>query len=86
MTDETSGFSRREFLRRGGIALAGAALAPSLVAAQESRAQETKAMGSSKKIRMGVVGGGFGAAFHWHQDPNSVVEAVSDLRTIGASA
>jgi predicted dehydrogenase len=29
---------------------------------------------------MGVVGGGFGASFHWHQDPNSVVEAVSDLR------
>jgi len=27
MTDESSGFSRREFLRRGGIALAGAALA-----------------------------------------------------------
>ena len=80
MTDELEGISRREFLRRGGIALAGAALAPSLVAAQESRAQETKAMGSGKKIRMGVVGGGFGAAFHWHQDPNSVVEAVSDLR------
>jgi predicted dehydrogenase len=80
MTVESSGFSRREFLRRGGIALAGAALAPSLVAATESRAQETKGMGASKKIRIGVVGGGFGAAFHWHQDPNSVVEAVSDLR------
>jgi predicted dehydrogenase len=35
---------------------------------------------SSKKIRIGVVGGGFGAAFHWHLDPNCIVEAVSDLR------
>lgn len=33
-----------------------------------------------KKIRIGVVGGGFGAAFQWHLDPNCVVEAVSDLR------
>lgn len=33
-----------------------------------------------RKIRIGVVGGGFGAAFHWHQDPHCVVEAVSDLR------
>lgn len=35
---------------------------------------------SSKKVRIGVVGGGFGAAFHWHLDPNCIVEAVSDLR------
>ncbi|MBM3290434.1 MAG: Gfo/Idh/MocA family oxidoreductase, partial [Candidatus Hydrogenedentes bacterium] len=27
----------------------------------------------------GVVGGGFGSAFHWHQHPNCTVEAVSDL-------
>ncbi len=37
-------------------------------------------MVSSKMIRIGVVGGGFGAAFHWHLDPNCIVEAVSDLR------
>ena len=36
-------------------------------------------MTSAKKIRMGVVGGGFGASFAWHQHPNCVVEAVSDL-------
>ena len=35
---------------------------------------------SARKIRIGVVGGGFGAAFHWHRDPNCIVEAVSDLR------
>jgi len=33
----------------------------------------------SKKIRIGVVGGGFGRAFFWHQHPDCVVEAVSDL-------
>ena len=35
---------------------------------------------SDQKIRIGVVGGGFGASFHWHLDPNCTVEAVSDLR------
>lgn len=34
---------------------------------------------SDKKIRIGVVGGNFGRAFHWHEHPNCVVEAVSDL-------
>lgn len=37
-------------------------------------------MRSPKKIRMGIVGGGFGSMFQWHLDPNCVVEAVSDLR------
>ncbi len=35
---------------------------------------------SDKIIRIGVVGGGFGARFYWHQHPNCVVEAVSDLQ------
>ena len=33
-----------------------------------------------KRIRMGIVGGGFGRAFQWHEHPGCVVEAVSDLR------
>lgn len=36
--------------------------------------------GNGKKIRIGVVGGGFGCAFYWHEHPNCVVQAVSDLR------
>ena len=36
---------------------------------------------SDRKIRVGVVGGGFGSSFPWHQHPNCVVEAVSDLQT-----
>lgn len=35
---------------------------------------------SERKIRMGVVGGGFGTSFFFHEHPNCVVEAVSDLR------
>jgi predicted dehydrogenase len=30
-------------------------------------------------VRIGVVGGGFGASFQWHQHPNCVVAGVSDL-------
>ncbi len=36
---------------------------------------------SDNKVRIGVVGGGFGADFHFHEHPNCIVEAVSDLRT-----
>ncbi len=34
---------------------------------------------NQKKIRLAVVGGGFGATFHWHEHPNCVVTAVTDL-------
>lgn len=36
--------------------------------------------GQSKKLRLGVVGGGFGASFPWHMHPNCQVVAVADLR------
>jgi len=32
----------------------------------------------SERIRIGVVGGGFGAAFYWHEHPNCIVQAVAD--------
>ncbi len=41
---------------------------------------------SDNKVRIGVVGGGFGADFHFHEHPNCIVEAVSDLRRTGATA
>jgi len=69
--------SRREFL---GAAVAGAALAPSLLAAPQSETREISMSKSSAKIRMGIVGGGFGSAFYWHLDPDCIVEAVSDLK------
>ncbi|MCE5197409.1 MAG: Gfo/Idh/MocA family oxidoreductase [Armatimonadota bacterium] len=72
-------YSRREFLHHSGLVLAVAALASNFVFPKESRAGGVNMEKSSKKIRMGIVGGGFGAAFHWHLDPNCIVEAVSDL-------
>jgi predicted dehydrogenase len=33
-----------------------------------------------RKIRIGIVGGNFGRSFYFHQHPDCVVEAVSDLR------
>jgi predicted dehydrogenase len=41
---------------------------------------EVWASPSDKKVRIGIVGGGFGASFFWHQHPNCIVEAVSDLQ------
>ncbi len=72
--------SRRKFLRQTGMALAGAMFAANMVKSHAEEVQEKKMGKSSKKVRIGVVGGGFGAAFHWHRHPNCIVEAVSDLR------
>lgn len=33
----------------------------------------------TRRIRMGVVGGDFGAAFSWHEHPNSQVVAIAEL-------
>ena len=63
--------SRREFLLASGAAAASLAVSPPLAFAAEPVA---------KKIRIGVVGGGFGCSFYWHEHPNCIVEAVSDLR------
>jgi predicted dehydrogenase len=62
--------SRRKFIS-GSAALAGTALMYNPLAAVEP---------VSRKIRIGVVGGGFGRSFQWHEHPNCMVEAVSDLR------
>jgi len=66
-----TGWSRRDFLKRSGSALAGMTLASQSVMAVNT---------APKKIRIGVVGGGFGTAFQWHEHPDCIVEAVSDLR------
>ncbi len=44
------------------------------------RADELYQKKSSQVIRMGIVGGNFGASFFWHEHPNSRVTAVCDLR------
>ena len=66
-----NGLSRRSVLRGVGGTLAGAVLASKPVFAADA---------APKKIRIGVVGGGFGLAYCWHEHPDCVVAAVSDLR------
>ena len=73
MTGHHGEVSRRDFLgTAGAVALAGST---SFAAAVPAPAQ----LASDRKIRIGVVGGGFGSSFQWHLDPNCHVEAVSDL-------
>jgi len=61
-------WSRRHFVARSTAATA--ALATRFAFAEPA----------VRKVRLGVVGGGFGRDFFWHQHPNCTVAAVSDLR------
>jgi predicted dehydrogenase len=38
------------------------------------------AVPADRKVRIGIVGGHFGSSFFFHEHPNCIVEAVSDLR------
>jgi predicted dehydrogenase len=64
-------YSRRHFLRQTTAAVTGTMLATRPLMAADT---------SPKKVRLGVVGGGFGTDFQWHEHPDCVVQAVSDLR------
>ncbi|MGA2501756.1 MAG: Gfo/Idh/MocA family oxidoreductase [Tepidisphaeraceae bacterium] len=61
--------SRRAFLKSSAV-VASTLAVPYVLAADVA----------SKKIRIGVVGGGFGCDFQWHEHPDCIVQAVSDLR------
>jgi len=85
MDPTNDALSRRHFLETAG----GAVLASSLPGAFSDSSSAAAAqvdipdnpLQSDRKIRMGIVGGGFGSAFQWQEDPNCIVHAVSDLRT-----
>ena len=79
---------RRSFLKNLSIGSAGL-ISSGVIASEKSfghsivtQTHKTKPWKqiSDKKIRIGVVGGGFGSNFFWHQHPNCIVEAVSDLQ------
>lgn len=72
-----SSLSRRGFLRQSSAA-AGLPFAAQMLAQLEAPQPDWE-LTSDKKIRIGVVGGRFGLSFHWHEHPNCIVEAVSDL-------
>lgn len=61
--------SRRRFLTTAALTT-GACAVPAF----------TFASNSDRKLRVGIVGGRFGATFQFHEHPNCTVEAVSDLR------
>lgn len=63
--------SRRTFLAGSALSTAG------LIAPRAGTAAVPPSAG--RRIRIGVVGGGFGSCFPWHEHPNAVVAAVSDL-------
>ena len=69
--NKSDGFSRRDFMKQSGFAIAG-----TLLASRACIAVNT----APRKIRIGVVGGGFGCSFQWHEHPDCIVQAVSDLR------
>ena len=67
--------TRRDFLNAvmlGGIAAERASPAP----------QAAKRANPERKLRMAVVGGGFGSSFYWHEHPQCVVSAVTDLYAV----
>ncbi|MHC4123178.1 MAG: Gfo/Idh/MocA family protein, partial [Planctomycetota bacterium] len=65
--------SRRSFMQTSG------AMVLATAAGILTQAGKAWPAGSAKKIRMAVVGGGFGSGFHWHEHPNCVVTGVTDL-------
>ena len=83
MMKKSNQFSRRNFLEKISATSLGTVVAGSLVGnlyAQPVGNSNLWKSKSNKKIRIGVVGGGFGSQFFWHQHPNCKVEAVSDLQ------
>jgi predicted dehydrogenase len=71
------GLSRRSFMKQTG----STALAASVVYEPVLQADvPDNPLQSDRQIKMGIVGGGFGTSFQWHEHPNCIVHAVSDLR------
>lgn len=69
----------RTLTRRTLLQVSGAA-AVSMVSGMTLHAGAACPAGVTRKIRIGVVGGGFGTQFYWHQHPNCEVTGVTDLR------
>lgn len=61
--------TRRNFIAKNAIMAGATFVSPAFMAVEPS----------PKKIKIGVVGGAFGRSFQWHEHPNCIVEAVSDL-------
>jgi predicted dehydrogenase len=71
MKDSIPPTGRRRFLLKTGIGISALGISPGINLAVEQLAE--------RKIRIGIVGGRFGASFQFHEHPSCIVEAVSDL-------
>jgi predicted dehydrogenase len=71
-----SKISRRGFL----TGAAGAAVSLSVISKTIAQSTTKKYPKSDKLMRIGIVGGGFGSEFQWHEHPNCKVTAVCELR------
>lgn len=69
MTSTSNKQTRRGFIQTSAVSAATTVMGNKVIGAE-----------SDKKIRIGVVGGRFGCSFQWHDHPDCIVEAVSDLR------
>lgn len=66
-------WDRREFLQ------GSAASIPGVLAVGSTLLHGRKSQRRREKIRLAIVGGGFGATHHWHEHPQCEVTAVTDL-------
>ncbi len=66
-----SNLTRRKFLKMGSVAVTGLSFSGNRFLVADT---------ADRKIHIGVVGGNFGSKFYWHEHPDCIVEAVSDLR------
>src|SRR5690606_22733238 len=81
-TNKPGRSSRRQFFQTTGLA---AMMVSNPAASRETHAANSVAAPSRKPlkgpIRLGIVGGHFGAQLYWHEHPQCEVVAVSDLIT-----
>jgi len=69
---QKTAYTRRDFLTKTGVVGASILVSPRFSFAER--------LAVDRKVRIGIVGGRFGASFYFHEHPNCIVEAVSDLR------
>ena len=63
--------SRRKFISIAGPGAAAITISPRLTLPDFQS--------NTRKIRIGITGSGFGTSFYFHEHPDCIVEAVSDL-------
>jgi predicted dehydrogenase len=71
--------SRRAMLQSLGVSAAVSG-APILMGAPAPQTSAARNRSSTSPVRIGIVGGRFGATFQWHLDPKAKVTTVCDIR------